>query len=134
MYCGHISILDMTISRLIFLGILPVVLVSILNLYIYLAIVRAGQLVVSHSLQAQKGGVQLEMLRRNYSSGTSCENRASRVITPFSDIKTETDVIVDEENTVVKTYNIIASNHKTSDASADNSDDDKVSMDSYVDL
>ena len=120
----------MTLSRLIFLGLLPVAMVSILNLYIYLAIVRAGQLVVSHSLQAQKGGVQLEMLRRNYSSGTSCENRASRVNTPFSDIKTETDVIVDEENTVVKTFNMIANN--ASDASSVTFDDDKVSMDSFV--
>ena len=40
-------------SRLLFLGVFPILLVSILNLSIYLVIVKAGKLEVTNSLHGQ---------------------------------------------------------------------------------
>ena len=95
-------------SRLLFLGVFPILLVSILNLSIYLVIVKAGKLEVTNSLHGQ-----VEMMRRNTSNRASSSGSMTSK-TQFCEMKTE---ILTEGNssamTRIATYNC----HKHSDAS-----------------
>ena len=102
-------------------------MVSLLNLSIYLAIVRAGKLVVTHSLQAQMGRTQLELVRRNYSSGASYSNTKVSKVTPVC----EATVVSTVEN-VTTTFNMVSINHKTRDASTDTSEDIEVFSDKFI--
>ena len=102
-------------------------MVSLLNLSIYLAIVRAGKLVVTHSLQAKMGRTQLELVRRNYSSGASYSNTKVSKVTPVC----EATVVSTVEN-VTTAYDMVTNNHKTRDASTDTSEDIEVSSYKFI--
>ena len=87
----------------------PMLLVSILNLQIYLAIVKAGKLEVTNSLHGQ-----VEMMRRNISNGTSSSSGSRTKETQFCEMKTE---IITEGNSFVMTRIVNHHGHKNSDAS-----------------
>ena len=89
-----------------------------LNLLIYMAIVGAGKLVVTHSLQGQKGRAHLELVRRNYSSGASYSNTKVTRVTPVY----EASVICPVE-TVTTTYHMVTNSNNTRDAATDTSED-----------
>jgi hypothetical protein len=103
--------------------------VSILNLQIYLAIVKAGKMEVTNSLHGLRDNCQVELMRRNISTGasSSSDNRSSK--TQFCEMKTEA---MTEGNTIFMTRIVTHNDHKHSDASINISDVDEVSADDCV--
>ena len=99
-------------------------LVFILNLQIYLAIVKAGKLEVTNSLHGQ-----VELMRRNISTGASSSSDTRSSKTQFCEMKTEA---ITEGNTIVMTRIVTHNHHKHSDASINISDVDEVSADDCV--
>ena len=98
--------------------------VSLLNLSIYLAIVRAGKLVVTQSMQAHKGRTELELLRRNYSSGASYSNTKVSKVTPVCEA-----TVISTVEIVTTTYDMVTIHHNSRDASTDTSEDIEVLTD-----
>jgi hypothetical protein len=95
-------------SRLLFLGVFPILLVSILNLSIYLVIVKAGKLEVTNSLHGQ-----VEMMRRNTSNRASSSGSMT-CKTQLCEMKTE---ILTEGNSTAVTCIVTHKSQQNSDAS-----------------